>query len=271
MSGEEEINTAIRQLIRAVTIQNFKNQLKWHKALYQIGKPALPKISSTIKSYHSSNLDLHSKHICISGLMRLMHDIDDSAAIKLSNELIKSGCEPLISNHLESINEFTYQNFKCYQINGVAIFEEKKLTPSYPTRVLLQKWFENIPIEDLNEVDRIYIVSRDKQDYAGNYMPIFFYINLVWDAPSSRYNPLFRLFILFHERTFYHEIGHHVYRHTFGQDPGQEREANRYASKLMAKKHPILGPVIGYIAKVIKKASIRKAVKEIQKDAVTSV
>jgi len=188
--------------------------------------------------------------------MRLVHDIDETEALKLSDELIKSGCEPLISNHLKSINEFTSKYFNCYRTSGVTIFEEKKLAPSYSIRLLLQKWFENVPTEDLNEVDRIYVKSRDKQDYAGNYMPIFFSINLVWYAPSSRYNPLFWLLILLHERTFYHEIGHHVCRHTFGQDPEQEREADRYASMLMAKRHPILGVVIGSIAKVLKKIKI---------------
>ena len=85
MNAEEEISTAIQKLIRAVTMQEFKNQLKWHKALYEIGKPALPKICSTIKLYHSSNLDLRSKHICISGLMRLVHDIDETQASKFSD------------------------------------------------------------------------------------------------------------------------------------------------------------------------------------------
>ena len=128
----------------------------------------------------------------------------------------------------------------------------------------MQKWFENIPPENLNEVDRIYIISRDKQDYAGNYMPIFFSINLIWYAPSSRYNPIFWLLILLHERTFYHEIGHHVSRHTFGQDPNQEKEANRYASMLMAKRHPIFGALISTIAKTIKKIEIRKVQKELR-------
>lgn len=269
MNAEEEISTAIKNLIRALTMQEFKNQLKWHKALYEIGKPAIPKICSTIKSYHCSNLDLRSKQICISGLMRLVHDIDETEASRLSDELIKGGCEPLISNHLKSINEFTSKNFRCYRIKGVNIFEERKVAPGYSIRLLLQKWFENVPPENLNEVDRIYVKSRDKQDYAGNYMPIFFSINLIWYAPSSRYNPLFWLLILLHERTFYHEIGHHVSRHTFGQDPEQEREADRYASRLMAKRHPILGAVINSIGKTIKKLEVSKTVRAVQKDGVT--
>lgn len=269
MNSEGDISTAIKKLIRAVTMQDIKNQLKWHKALYEIGKPALPKICSTIKSYHSLNLDLHSKHICISGLMRLMHDIDESEAMRLSTELIKNGCEPLIATHLKSINEFTSNNFNSYRIDGVTIFEEKKLIPSYSIRLLLQKWFKNVPRADLNEIDRIYIKSREKQDYGGNYMPILFSINLVWSAPSSRYNPLFCLLVLLHEHTFYHEIGHHVPKHTFGQDPVQEKEANQYASKLMTKRHPLLGALISLLVWTIKRFNIRKTVNTIRRNAVT--
>ena len=270
MSGEEEISLAIQQLIRAATIHNFKKQLKWHKTLYQIGKPAISKISSTVKSYHSSNLDLRTKHICISALMRLIHDMDESEAQILTDEIIKSGCETLISTHLKSINEFTLKNFDQYQIKGVTIFEERKISPSYSIRLILEKWFGNVPTEDLKEVDRIYIVSRKKQDYAGNYMPIFFSINVVWYGPSSRYHPLFWISVLFNEHTLYHEIGHHFHRHALGwKDPHKEKQANRYASKIMAKSHPVLVSVLVPIVRILKKASIRKAVKKIQEDAIT--
>ena len=125
MNAEEEINTAIKKLIRSFTMQEYENQLKWHKTLYEIGEAAIPKIHSTIKSYNSSNLDIRSKHICISGLMRLMHDIDEAKALSLTGELTKNGCDSLIATHLKTINEFTSKNFICYQIKGVQIFEEK--------------------------------------------------------------------------------------------------------------------------------------------------
>ena len=265
MNTEDKINTAIKKYIRSITVQEIKKQLEWYKTLYDIGEAALPKISSTIKSYNSSNLDIRSKNICISGLMRLMHDIDETEALKLTEELIISGCESLIAKHLKTINEFTSKTFKRYQIRGVQIFEEKKLSPKYSIRNLLQKWFENVPHENLNELDRIFVKSKDKQDYSGNYMPILFSINLIWYAPSSRYNPLFWLLILCHERTFYHEIGHHVPRHTFGrQDPDQEREANRYAAMLMAKRHPVIGALANAIVKTIERHVIRKVQKEIR-------
>ncbi|MFC1840712.1 ImmA/IrrE family metallo-endopeptidase [Thermodesulfobacteriota bacterium] len=264
MNTEEEINTAIKKLIRSITVREIKKQLKWHKTLYEIGEAALPKIRSTIKSYNSSSLDIRSKHICISGLMRLMHDINEQKALSLTKELIENGCDSLIATHLKTINEFTSKNFKCYQIKGVRIYEEKKLSPQYSIQRLLQKWFENVPLENLNEVDRIYVKSKDKQDYSGNYMPIFFSINLVWIAPSSRYNPMFWLIILGHEFTLYHEIGHHVSRHTFGKDPDQEREANQYAKMLMTKRHPLLGALISTLSKTIKRIKIRKIQKEIR-------
>jgi len=268
--SEEEIKFGLRKLIRAITLNNSKNQMRWHKALYKIGRPALPKIYSTIESYQSSNLDRRTKLLCVSGLMQLLHDIDENEAEILTEQLIQSGCDSIISNRLKSINVFTLNNFVRYQINGVTIFEEKKLSPAYSIRLLLQKWFENVPDEDVKEVDRIYIVKLDNQEYAGNYMPIFFSINLVWSTPSSRYNPLFWLLILFIEQTFYHEVGHHVHRHTFGQDPEQEKEANRYSSMLIAARHPLLGSIIGIISKFFRKAAIKKSLKKINHDTTTS-
>lgn len=170
----EEIKLALKNLINAIISHDIRNHMKWHKVLYEIGPPALPKIISNIETYNYSKLDRHTKLICISGLMRLAHDIDENAAKTITNFLLKNGCEKIISNRLKSINEFTLNNFENYCIKGVTVFEENQIAPHYLIRSILQKWFENIPNEDFKEVDRIYVVKKDKQDYAGNYMPIFF-------------------------------------------------------------------------------------------------
>jgi hypothetical protein len=248
----EEIKVALKNLINAIIAHDIKNHMKWHKVLYEIGYPALPKIVSSIETYNFSKLDRHTKLICISGLVRLVHDIDENAAKEITNSIINGGCEKIISNRLQSINEFTLNNFESYRIKGVTVYEEKKMAPSYSIRSILQKWFENIPKEDIKEIDRIYVVKKDKQDYAGNYTPIFFSIKLVWYAPASRLNPLSWICFLFIENTFYHEVGHHVYRHTFGQDPDQERQANRYAFMLTQRAHPLLGALIVTIARLHK-------------------
>jgi len=181
-----------------------------------------------------------------------MHDIDESAAKNLSDELMEKRCAPLISNHLKSINGFTLQNFKRYEISGVTVFEEKKLASTYSIQKQLCKWFKNVPENDILEIDRIYVITRDKQDYAGNYMPVLFFINLVWHTPFSRWNPLFWFFILFDEHSLYHEIGHHACRHTFGRDLDQERDANRYAAKRMLEHYPVLGGIVSFIARLIR-------------------
>jgi hypothetical protein len=54
----------------------------------------------------------------------------------------------------------------------------------------LEQWMKNIPIEDLKEIDRIYIVRSKDSTPLGAYMPILYVINLVWDNPSSRWSPM---------------------------------------------------------------------------------
>jgi hypothetical protein len=92
-------------------------------------------------------------------------------------------------------------------------------------------------IEDLKEIERIYILRSEDLSVWGSYTPILYKIKVVWDNPSSRWSPMSWVNNFIIESTLYHEIGHHVHRHTFGQDPDQEREADKYSDKIMANSN----------------------------------
>jgi hypothetical protein len=94
---------------------------------------------------------------------------------------------------------------------------------------------KSVPVEDLTEIERIYILRREDLTALGDYTPVLCRINLVWDNPSPRWSPMSHVNNFIIERNLYHEIGHHAHRHTFGQDPEQEEEAERYADRIMAR------------------------------------
>lgn len=241
MNSGQDITLALNNLIKGITMHNFKEQMRWHKVLYKIGKSAVPKLGSRLLTFNASEMSRHLKLLYLSGLMRLVHDIDEEEAHKITQQLLQHGCDTIIANRLKSINEFTLNHYHRYKIKGVTIFEEKSIETSYPIRSLLEKWFARVSDDDIREIDRMYVVNRHEQDYSGTYMPVYFNIQLVWDGiPFSQFNPLSRTMLIWKETTFYHEIGHHVHNHTFGQDLDQEREANQYAAKIVAKYHPMV-------------------------------
>jgi hypothetical protein len=251
MDTEEDITLALTNLIKGITMHNFKEQMRWHKVLYQIGKPALPKICSKVMSFNSPGLSQHLKLLYISGLMKLIHDIDEQEAQKVTQQLLLQGCDKVIANRLKSINAFTLNQYTRYKIKGISIFEAHGLISPHPVRSVLEKWFQRVPEQDVKKIDRLYVVPYRMQDYSGSYTPIYYIIELVWyKIHLSRPNLFSRMLLLYQEHTFYHEIGHHVYHHTFGQDPDQEREANQYAAKIMATSYPIGNIFIRIIVKL---------------------
>lgn len=132
------------------------------------------------------------------------------------------------------------KEFDSYEVNGLRIYQSKKLDKQQTIKKLITKWISFVPDEDIREMERLYVIPRSKEDHLGTYMPILCNVMIEWFMPVSYLNPISWFFKLQIERTLYHEIGHHFHRHTFGQIPEQEKEADRYAAILMGKHHPIL-------------------------------
>lgn len=238
MKTKEQIAYALKELMQSVQQHDEKAYMRWHKTLYHLGKPAVPPIASKLVTFYHAALSQHLKLLYCSGLMRLLHDIDEEEARHVAQQLRQSGGESIITNRFRSITDFTLTHFSQYVIRGVTIFEEKALTTAFAPRPLLERWFARLPEADIHEIERIYIVNRNEQDYEGCYLPIYYNIHLVWDIPFSRRNPIAWLMLLVKEHVFYHEVGHHAHRHTFGQDRNQEREADQYAARFLKRHHP---------------------------------
>lgn len=258
MTFESEIKAEIKKLLGAIAHENYREAMKPYKSLYNIGSPTIPFISDVIFSLDlsktaSSQMKSKVEMRYITGLISLIHDIEENEAKQVAQRIIQKGCSESIKQRLKSILEFSLDDYFQYEINEVKIFEYKQIKTQFNIQLKLKKWFTNIPDDDLKEIDRIYIVDRiEHRNYAGYYMPILYYINLVWDVPGAKFSPVTWLELALTEMVFYHEVGHHVRRHRFGQIKEQEDEADIYAGQKFLAAHPVIYKALEISSKPIK-------------------
>jgi hypothetical protein len=177
--------------------------------------------------------------------------LDESESEKIRIELIDNGCGPVVAHILDSIGSFKLNDFIRYDVRGVKIFQHKRLVTRQNVKRRLEQWLKPVPSEDLDQIERIYVLPKWDLEALGNYKPVLFCINVAWDNPSPRWSPMSWVNNLIIESTLYHEIGHHVHRHTFGQEPEQEAEADDYANRIMANSS---GHFLFRVARMLKRA-----------------
>ena len=257
MELESEIRAELKKLLGAIAHENYGEAMKAHKTLYNLGSPTIPFVTDALLNFDlsgatSSRVKSTVEMRYVTGLVSLIHDIDEHEAKKVAQQFIQKGCSATVKQRLKSILEFTLHDYFQYKVRGINIFEDKRIKGQFNIQSRLEKWFRNVSEDDLRGVDRIYIVNRTKdQDYAGNYMPIFYNIKLVWDVSGSKFNPITWLKLIGMEIVLYHEIGHHVHRHTFGQIEEQENEADNYALQRFLSSRPGLYKALKIIFKVV--------------------
>lgn len=257
MAFESEIKAEIKKLLGAIAHENYREAMKPYKSLYNIGSPTIPFISDVIfgldlSKIASSQMKSKIEMRYISGLISLIHDIDENEAKQVAQRIIQKGCSESVKQRLKSILEFSLDDYFQYEISGVKIFEYKGINTQFNIQSKLREWFRNVP-DDLKEIDRIYIVNRaESQDYAGYYKPIFYHIKLVWDVPGAKFNPVTWFKLALTEIVLYHEVGHHAHRHTFGQIKEQEEEAETYAGLKFLAARPVIYKALEISSKVVR-------------------
>jgi hypothetical protein len=231
----DQIARGLRTLIRGLTQHNLEEAYEGYKALYKVGAPAIAQVREAIFKSNWSKLKYGNEVRYISGLVSLIHDIDEAEARRVTDRLKSGDCAPAVARILESVCSFALSDYTRYSLRGVKIFEHKGLVTRQDVRARLERWLKNVPAEDLREVERVFILRKEDLTGLGDYTPILYRINLVWDNPSQRWSPMSHVNNFIIERALYHEIGHHVHRHTFGQDLEQEAAAEEYADRIMAR------------------------------------
>lgn len=258
MQLEFEIRAELKKLLGAIAHKNHDVAMKAHKALYTIGSPAIPFVTEALLDLDLSGATTRVKSAVemryVIALVSLIHDIDENQSSQAAHQRIQKGCRDATKQRLKSILEFTLNDYIQYEITGVRIFESKQIKSQINIQSRLERWFTNVSEDDLREIDRIYIISRaeDQDDASGYYTPIFYNIELVWDATDAKFNPLTWLLLIWEEMTLYHEIGHHVRKHTFGKIKEQEEEAESYAMRRFLSSRPALYRTLKVIFKVLK-------------------
>lgn len=239
----QNISRNLRTLIRGLTQDNVKEMYEGYRSLFQIGSAVIPQVRDAVLKSDWSKVKYANEIRYVSGLVNLIHDLDEVEAGRVTDQLKSNGCDPAVAHLLDSIRRFTLADYTQYDVCGVKIFEHKKLAARQNVRAALEQWLKNVPGQDLTDVQRLYVLRREDLKSSGNYTPILYQINLVWDNPSSWWSPMSWINNYIIETTLYHEIGHHVHRHTFGQEPEQEKEAESYSTKIMANSNRLFSKI----------------------------
>ncbi len=236
ISLEIKVKAQLKKLMSGLTHKNHKEAYLAYVALQSIGPSALPFIKQILlglrlssNAAHKPQIDMEMRHV--SGLVSLIHDIDEKASKEVSDELIRRGCHDAIRQRLRSINRMTINNFHQYKLYGITIYEEKATLTSFDIPSLMDRWLDNIPASDLEGINRIYIVGlQNSERYLGWYVPHLASVTIVWNRFQSHLNPLAWLALWLQESVLYHEIGHHVLKHEGGgYDQEKEDTADKYA------------------------------------------
>jgi hypothetical protein len=175
-------------------------------------------------------------------VVSLVRDINEDRGDALIAKLIGNGCHDAIKGILHSLSRFSVKDCERYRLEGIEVLSEKGIDFGADLPSLLSRWLQNVPIPDKEGIVRILVVEdKNLHDAQGTYTPYLAMIVLGWPKEISRIPIIGRLFRLYMENVFYHEIGHHVHKHTFGKDKMQEDEANHYAYSIMRRRHRLLG------------------------------
>jgi hypothetical protein len=252
--ADQNISRSLKNLIRGLTQDDVTEMYKAYKALFAVGPAAIPQIREAIFKARWSSVKYPNEIRYLAGLVSLIHDLDETESEKIRVELIGNGCGPVVMRILDSIGSFKLEDFIRYDVLGVKIFEHKRLVTRQNVKQRLEQWLKPVPSEDLDQIERIYVLRTSDLEALGSYRPVLFCINLAWDNPSHWWSPMSWLNNLIIESTLYHEIGHHVHRHTFGQDPEQEADADDYADRIMAYRS---NHFLFRVARVIKRAFLQ--------------
>ena len=242
MDKQQKIEKVLNSFLRGITIGSSETIYLNHRLLYDVGEVAIPEIEKQLMSYNWTKAKTGIELKILTGLLGLIHDIDEKRANRVAENIRDKGCSKIVESRIGSILKFTLNEFDSYQIRNVDIYQSKELTYTRRIERKMKKWLSSVPEKDLEDIERLYLIPEQNTDYRGTYMPILCNIMVEWDLKTSWFNPLSYFMLLQIEKTLYHEIGHHVHRHRLSQsgDPELEKEANRYAYKLIEKNHPVL-------------------------------
>jgi len=149
----QAVSSALKTLLRGLTQNNLSEVFAGHKALYKIGLPAVPYIHDAIQQSTWDKIRFPNEIRYITGLVSVLHDIDETESRKATKQLKRNGCDASIAHILDSVCRFTLTDYVQYNVFGIRVFQHKKLSVKHPVQPKLEKWLRNIPTDDLSGID----------------------------------------------------------------------------------------------------------------------
>ena len=237
-----EINAAIKQLKRALMTRQTDLGRDAQKMLFAAGEAATEPLLRELRQINFSKKPHPLELSLVTGFCLALHDINERESEKFITNALSKRCHPAVRSSLTGILRHKTSDYRQSDYQGIQIFEHAKIDKRRNASDHVKGWLGNIPDHDVEGISRIYLIKKANwQDFHGYYAQTLSVIVLVWKEYFHPYNPL-QWFVRFsHERTFYHEVGHHFHRHSeSGHVPEQEQEADAYARRLMRNAHPRL-------------------------------
>lgn len=243
---EKELKDQLNLLKRGLLQNDNLLGYKTYNKLYKVGHPVIPHLKELVFQSDWSDQKYPMLTRYVSGLINLIFDIDEAIAKEVAQKVISNGCNIGLKLTLNSLIDFSISNYKIFNIKGIRIFLSNKVRSKDRIDLLLQDWLSSIPSKHLEDIVRIYVVSKKelKKGVAGNYMPYLCTISICWRKLSflnrfiskklGKYTP----YRLWEQMVLFHEIGHHIKHHPFGSDPEQEKEADEFAYKIIKNRYP---------------------------------
>lgn len=233
-----ETKDPLDRLLGAAWRGRDSESLEMYRACYEIGPPLIPQITEKIRAVDWKGPRAVGQLLYLTVLMRLLHDIDESASRELTGEILGKGCHSAVAARLRSIQVFTLENFETQAHGALIVYVAKALSRKEAVWPHLKTWLDHVPAEDLADIPRLYVIEDDRElGFWGQYLKVLSVVSLVW-RPSQPWNPLAALRTEF---TLYHEIGHHVHRGMSGPKESEEAFADTYAQRMFRSAHPKLG------------------------------
>lgn len=198
------------------------------------GDAIVAPLVAQIRSVDYSRIGPRGNMAVLTALWLLLHDLDEQASRTLLEELIRAGeLHPIYKQRLMTITSFTMRDYLRARCNGVDVLTLNSLPGAPVAAAKVLTWLCGVPPEDLEGIERLYVIDRTQDRYWGEYFRVLANVVVVWRG--SRWLRRLRT-----EFTVYHEIGHHLDPNLDGPKTEAEAFADRYAWDRFAMAHRML-------------------------------
>jgi len=151
-SLDQAINRELKNFLRGLTQRDLSDRYESYKALFKLGPAAIPQIRELLFKSDWSEVKYPNEIRYVTGLVSLIHDLDEFESEQIRAKLLSNGCDPALGRILDSIGSFKSQDYIQYEVRGIKIFEHHQLLTKENVKRILERWLKSVPDEDLEAI-----------------------------------------------------------------------------------------------------------------------